>query len=164
MISNSLYDIFLNPEICFEVVNNSDSVKLDNHSKSNFPHFNFFSFVCLSDLLVSENFPILLPKSIPNKTIFFAPQKLARKTPLSPSVNPPKFCIFSKGFDCVVPIQFLKFFTNSKFLILSSCACTTKMDFVFPSFLKEKVQSLLQKPFFLLSIYLFFYTYLTFLK
>ena len=36
--------------------------------------FNFLSFVSLSDLFVYENLPILSPKSIPNKMIFFAPK------------------------------------------------------------------------------------------
>ena len=49
-------------------------------------------------------------------------------------MNPPKFCILLKGFDCVVPIQFLNFFENSSFFILSPCACTTNIDFVFAIF------------------------------
>ena len=57
-MSTSLYDIFLNPLIGFDVVNNSDFVIVDSHSKSNFPLFNFINFVFLSDFFVFENFPI----------------------------------------------------------------------------------------------------------
>ncbi len=67
-----MYDIFLNPLIGFDVVNNSDFVIVDSHSKSDFPLFNFINFVFLSDFFVFENFPIRSPKSIPNKIIFFA--------------------------------------------------------------------------------------------
>ena len=135
MIYSSLYDIFLNPSICFDVVNNSDFVIVASQIKSFFPIFNFFNFIFLSDFFVLENFPILFPKSIPNKIIFFAPKWLAKKTPLSPSVNPPKFWILLNGLDWVVPIQFLIFFTISNFSILSPCACMINIDFVFAIFL-----------------------------
>ena len=72
MSSNSLYDIFLNPLIDFDVVNNPASVTADNHSKRYSPFFNFINFIFLSDFFVSENFPIRFPKSIPNKMIFLA--------------------------------------------------------------------------------------------
>ena len=70
MISRFRYGIFLNPEIGLEVVNNSDLVFNASHSNNDFPFCNFFNLVFLSDSLVFENFPILFPKSIPNKIIF----------------------------------------------------------------------------------------------
>ena len=53
-----LYDIFLNPSIGFDVVNNSDFVIVDNQIKRSFPIFSFFNFIFLSALFVLENFPI----------------------------------------------------------------------------------------------------------
>ena len=57
-IQFNLYDIFLNPSIGFDVVNNSDFVIVDNQIKRSLPIFNFFNFISLSDLFVLENLPI----------------------------------------------------------------------------------------------------------
>ena len=57
MLSTSLYDIFLNPSIGFDVVNNSDLVIVDRDGKSN-TISNFFNLVSLSDFFVLENLPI----------------------------------------------------------------------------------------------------------
>ncbi len=58
MLSRSLYCIFLNPSIGFDVVNNSDFVIDDNQIKRSLPITNFFNFVFLSDFFVLENLPI----------------------------------------------------------------------------------------------------------
>ena len=51
MLSTSLYDIFLNPSIGFDVVNNSDLVIVDSQIKRSLPICNFFNLVSLSDFL-----------------------------------------------------------------------------------------------------------------
>jgi hypothetical protein len=58
MLSTSLYDIFLNPSIGFDVVNNSDFVIVDSQIKRSLPISNFFNFIFLSDFFVLENLPI----------------------------------------------------------------------------------------------------------
>ena len=58
MISRSLYGIFLNPSIGFDVVNNSDFVIVDSQIRSSLPISNFFNFISLSDFFVLENLPI----------------------------------------------------------------------------------------------------------
>ena len=57
MLSTSLYGIFLNPWIGFDVVNNSDLVIVDNQTKSSLPICNFFNLIFLSELFVLENLP-----------------------------------------------------------------------------------------------------------
>jgi len=72
MLSRLPYGIFLNPVIVLEVVNNSDLVFNASHSNKDFPFLNFFNLIFLPDGFVFEYYPILFPKSIPNKIIFFA--------------------------------------------------------------------------------------------
>ena len=59
MISRSLYGIFLNPSIGFDVVNNSDVVIVDSQIKRSLPISNFFNFgFPVYHLFVLENLPI----------------------------------------------------------------------------------------------------------
>src|SRR3989304_3362184 len=71
----------------FEVVYRSEEFFDAIHSRSFFPRLSFLIFVLLFAIFVFEYLPILFPKSIPNRIIFFALKCLARKTHLSPSAT-----------------------------------------------------------------------------